>query len=243
MKKPEPTVVEDDESQTPKEPSSPEEHNEAIVNGRPMEDSRPEAPTTPLPGQLRPVSRPRTPGVKQMRWGDKFDLVEAVALREPENEEDIDWYDLAATMKHTWPIRTLQAALKELLDLVMDQGTLSETAIELLQYLGRQFTDDELKEHYNQYQDMELDENADAVEDHELTEAAELEEGKDSVTAANLPNTKRKRKLGADKSQPRSCNASTEKKNTKSRPDTPPSRVKSKYFVTESDDAESGQEL
>jgi hypothetical protein len=90
---------------------------------------------------------------------------------------------------------------------------------------------------------MQLDEGAEAVEEVELLEAAELEEGKNDVPAANLPNTKRKRKLGARESQPRSRNASTERKKSKSTPNTPPSKTKSRYLVTESDDAESGQEL
>jgi hypothetical protein len=243
----EPELVADDEDDAQSAESLVErspsvEQNAADVEGELDTVTQQVIPATPLDTQLRPVARPRTSGVSQMRWGDKFDLVEGVALLQPQNEEDINWYELSATMKQSWSIRTLQTALKELLDLVVDQGSFTDTIFELLQYLDEHYTTAELKEHYDPYQDLAFDEDAEAVEQAEENEHPKLVRQEDDIEAANLPNTKRKRRVSTHDSVSQQYNASTKRTKTTSTGSTP-KQTKSAALVTESDDAESEAEL
>jgi hypothetical protein len=85
----------------------------------------PQLDTTPVTRSSSPVSPASSTAV--MDWSDKFELVDAVMKGNPEQEEDIDWHNVKASLKHTWPLRTLQTAFKTCLDSVDDQGSLSST--------------------------------------------------------------------------------------------------------------------
>ncbi|KAH7081530.1 hypothetical protein BKA63DRAFT_504002 [Paraphoma chrysanthemicola] len=171
----------------------------------------------------RSTRQPRTPGLDQMRIGDKHDLVEAIARQTVENEEDIDWHQIAAKMKQSWSLRTLQAAFKNLLDKVMDQGNLSDTVDELLLYLIRQYSDEERKDYYDPDKDIEAEDEtpqSGAGEDH---------------AAASVPKTKRKRKFNVSQgaSTPRTTPAKQKKKNSVN---STPRSYKSNATITASDD-------
>ncbi|KAF2819847.1 hypothetical protein CC86DRAFT_362231 [Ophiobolus disseminans] len=226
----------------PSERTPMEQRDEAPIGQEPDQYHQPEVPTTSELQPQPPVSRPRTPGVAQMRWGDKFDLLEAVINREPDHEEDLDWHDVVAAMKRPWSIKTLQAALRELLTLVMDQGTLYDTLIELIQLVHKQHTNAELNEHYDPYQDADLDGDVDLAEEMDMKGSAELVENRDGAAASTLPNTKRERKLDTGDRLSRSRDVSPKRKKAKSEHD-PAFRVKSTYLVTESDDTEREGEL
>jgi hypothetical protein len=88
------------------------------------------------------------PGVAQMRWGDKLDLLEAVASGSSENEEDIDWHAVVAELNGSWSVRTLQRALKQLLRLVPNQGKVADTAFAVVEHLFEIHSPETLKEHF-----------------------------------------------------------------------------------------------
>jgi len=62
-----------------------------------------------------------------MDWSDKLELVDTIMKGNPDQEEDIDWYNVKASLKHPWPLRTLQTAFKTCVHSVKDQGSLSST--------------------------------------------------------------------------------------------------------------------
>ncbi|RMZ72034.1 hypothetical protein GMOD_00007023 [Pyrenophora seminiperda CCB06] len=64
------------------------------------------------------------PGVDQMRWGDKYDLISKLQERRDEDEtaEDVDWDEVANILDNVWTPQTLQTALRQLVQLLHDQG-------------------------------------------------------------------------------------------------------------------------
>jgi hypothetical protein len=126
-----------------------------------IEEEIPETPrqernaATPVSKHARSVLQtPKTPtlDVAQMRWGDKFDLLEAIAMDiNTVNEEDVDWHQISRSMKNNWSVRVLQAAVKELLTLVAEQENFMATVLEVLEYLVENIDHKELKEHYDPF--------------------------------------------------------------------------------------------
>tara|TARA_R110002003_G_scaffold243_3_gene17371 strand:- start:13674 stop:16991 length:3318 start_codon:yes stop_codon:yes gene_type:complete len=192
---------------------------------RPRSDGQQEVPTTPAPKQPRSVRQAHTPGLSQMRTGDKFDLVMAIApaIGALDNEEDVDWHEVAAKMKHSWSIRTLQAAVKELLNLVTDQGRFFDAVDHLLDYFTTHHTNEELKDYYNPYEDMDSDDGTPLLGEEE------------DRSEANLPNTKRKRMMSISRRSSKSRTSSAKRRKIKSVPSTPKA-FKSNELVTTSDD-------
>ncbi|KAF2027889.1 hypothetical protein EK21DRAFT_114378 [Setomelanomma holmii] len=170
-------------------------------------------------------SRLRTLSLSQMRPGDKFDLVEAIALGVPDHEEDINWHEVATKMKQQWSLRTLQTAFKELLDLVMDQGTLFDTVAELLVYFDRQYSHEELKDHYEPHEQKE---------DVNLNDVRRLKKDNGS-SGANLLKAKSKKKRSASSASLASRKTSVKRRETGPAPATPKA-FQSRKMITASDD-------
>jgi hypothetical protein len=130
-------------------------HNEGIEEEIPETPRQERNAATPRSEQPRSVLQtPKTPTleVAQMRWGDKFDLLEAIATDTPRvTEEDIDWQHISTSMQNNWSVRVLQAALKELLTLVPEQETFIFTVLAAMEYLVLEIDHDELKEHYDPF--------------------------------------------------------------------------------------------
>jgi hypothetical protein len=126
-------------------------------------------------------------------------------------------------MKHSWSIRTLQAALKELLNLVTDQGRFFDTVDHLLDYFTIHHTNEELKDYYNPYEDMDSDDGTPLLGEEE------------DRSEANLPNTKRKRMMSISRRSSKSRTSSAKRRKIKSVPSTPKA-FKSNELVTTSDD-------
>ncbi|CAO2654293.1 Nn.00g110260.m01.CDS01 [Neocucurbitaria sp. VM-36] len=188
-------------------------------------DHRPGAEVSTPPPQGSTVIG--TPGLGQMRWGDKFDLMEAILNREKNSAENIDWQDVAAAMQHSWSVRTLQAAQQLLFetvrekDLVDAEASFEDLADAVLSFLTEEHGD-ELKDHYDPYADAELD------------------EGFDEPATAKLPTSKRRRKMGARDSTPRSQPTSAKKKTLSGFRPTTSETFKSAELITDSDDADEG---
>jgi len=92
------------------------------------------------------------PGVDQMLWGDKYDLISKLQERrdEDETEEDIDWQEVAKG--GVWAPQTLQSALQQLVQLLRDQG--------------KDVDEDDLPGTVDDIMDMICNKHADELEDH-----------------------------------------------------------------------------
>ncbi|KAF1916131.1 hypothetical protein BDU57DRAFT_516036 [Ampelomyces quisqualis] len=98
----------------------------------------------------RAQSRKSEPGIAQMRWGDKADVVDALAVCDGINkEEDIDWDRVSMQMENNWSVDTLQTALREVLGLVEDEGSFMEKIKSVSHHLLEHVSHDELREHYD----------------------------------------------------------------------------------------------
>jgi hypothetical protein len=190
-------------------------------------------PATPFVSRPQSIVQPRTPGVAQMRWGDKFDLLEAVVGGSFENEEDIVWQTVLAHMgHHSWSVRILQAALKELLLLVPDQGNVTDTAFDVMEHLSEVCSPEALKEHFNQEDAYVMDASEDAEPGAE----------KDETATGHKQMAKRKRKRNTGDSLPGSGSAIAKRK--KGGP-TPTTRIgpRSTEFVYDSVDESAEQDV
>jgi hypothetical protein len=172
---------------------------------------------TPASRQSRSILHTPTADVAQMRWGDKFNLLEAIACDDSiVNEEDVDWRKISSSMKTncTWSVRVLQAALKELLKLVEDQATFGDTIMALLMHVGEQRNHDELWECYDPYNVDPLGEGDDTgakASQSAKTRKRQSAHGKSPVSRSGMAKRTQRGSLTAMKSAP---------------------------FVTDSDDAE-----
>jgi hypothetical protein len=166
--------------------------------------------TAPAPSLTSIAFQSASPGVAQMRWGDKLDLLEAVASGSSENEEDIDWRAVAAALNGSWSVTTLQRALKQLLQLVSDQGNVIDTAYAAVEHLSNVHSSETLKEHFNANNTVDVQPDKDAGPDTEWEEAA---------AATPKPKTGGKRKRNTDDglSASRSAAAKRKKGGTASR--------------------------
>jgi hypothetical protein len=118
------------------------------------EEAKEVIPRTPLQNGNAVQSVLQTPavGLEEMRWGDKFDLVASIAEdMSISEEEDIDWHKISETLNNTWSVRVLQAALKDLLLLVEDQGRFVSTIVELASYLTEHCSEKEINQHYDPF--------------------------------------------------------------------------------------------
>jgi hypothetical protein len=187
---------------------------------------------TPSHEHVTDGSQLRTAGVKQMRGGDKADLVDALTVSQDiMSEEDIDWPQIAATMKNTWSIEVLQAALKELLEHVNDQGNFVDTMMEVQYSLLEKVDHQELRTHYNPS-------DTNVIRQGESSSTRVVEQKSRQAKVMTQPNTKRKRKSEGDDTSGLRSTASRKKKKKKLS-SLPPTRKewKSSAVITESDDA------
>ncbi|KAF1848422.1 uncharacterized protein K460DRAFT_364411 [Cucurbitaria berberidis CBS 394.84] len=217
--------VEDDEAdgesltkQPKKRRKLTESHGTALEAQTAESEQRATEKSTPPPRSSAVIG---TPGASQMRWGDKFDLIEALLTREKESAENIDWHDVAAAMQQSWSVRTLQAAQQQLFEMVKDkelvegQASFEQMAEAVFNFLVEEHGD-ELKEHHDPYADAEMDEDA------------------GEIATAALPNTKRKRSRGK----------TIRRRGTQPKlPPSTPKAFKSAELITESDNAESEAEV
>lgn len=189
-------------------------------------------PLTPMSRKGSYQSVASTPGVDRMLWGDKFDLMEAIAAPKYADNSSIDWHEIAAAMGWSWSVRTLQAALRELSGKVghSDENTkrsFQDTVDAILEFLAQEHGE-ELGDHYDPYQER----LSDAEEEFDFHD-------KEGLAGATLPNTQRKRKLGARNSPLLSRSGSSRKmRKTKAASNpTTPKNFKSEEMITESDGA------
>ncbi|KNG50517.1 DNA-binding protein REB1 [Stemphylium lycopersici] len=87
-----------------------------------VQDQSTVAPTTPPPDTPPKSEESVAPGVDQMLWGDKYDLIFKLQDRRDDYEEDIDWEDVAKEQSYPWSLETLQTALHQLIQLLRDNG-------------------------------------------------------------------------------------------------------------------------
>jgi hypothetical protein len=92
--------------------------------------------------------------VDDMLWGDKFDLLLAIADRRDDSQEDIDWDDIAKAQKNPWSTETLRTALQELIQLARDNGKdvdeedFPGTIDDIIDFVSSEHAE-ELDEHYD----------------------------------------------------------------------------------------------
>ncbi|KAI8939070.1 hypothetical protein NX059_004909 [Plenodomus lindquistii] len=211
--------------------------------GRPRKQ---EVNATPSVHQSSLESADDTADVAIMLPGDKFDLVEHIMKGKFESEEDIDWDAAATQLKQAFSVRTLQEALRDLFALV-DSDTQLETPDSLqekmqlvLHYLEENHGH-ELGQHYDPF-------NVGSGSGDEIVEDA---------TSAPLATSRssRKRKAAEQDDSAISRRATRKKKQKTSVAVTRKPRsarkgkapmteaMKSKEFITESDEAVSEPEL
>lgn len=198
-------------------------------------------PATPVSQQPNTRSIDHTVGVATMLWGDKLDLVGSIAMAGYEKAEDIDWEATATELKHIWSVRTLQAALQDLLAVVgtteeaEKQPSLQDDLDLVIDYLEYEHGG-ELAQHYNPY-DFEIESTG----------------GHDEDTTAIISHTKGKRKTMARDSLPEFQPVSQKKRKTTAPGDakahsgrklkvSTASMAKSKEIITESDEMEADSE-
>ncbi|KAH9864512.1 hypothetical protein J1614_010446 [Plenodomus biglobosus] len=198
-------------------------------------------PATPMSQQPNTRSIDHTVGVATMLWGDKLDLVGSIAMAGYEKEEDIDWEATATELKHIWSVRTLQAALQDLLAVVgttqeaEKRPSLQDDLDLVIDYLEYEHGG-ELAQHYNPY-------------DFEIESAG----GHDEDTTGTIPHTTGKRKMVARDSLPESQPVFQKKRKTTVPGDakahggqkpkvSTASMAKSKEIITESDEMEADSE-
>ncbi|EUC33297.1 hypothetical protein COCCADRAFT_96451 [Bipolaris zeicola 26-R-13] len=95
------------------EQSSAEAKDESVVG-----------PAAALSGEeAEDVSEPSAgPGVDQMLWGDKYDLIFKLQDRRDDYEEEVDWEDVRKDQGYPWSTETLKAALHELIGVIGERG-------------------------------------------------------------------------------------------------------------------------
>lgn len=149
----------------------------------------------PAPLAMLPV---RSNDAPQMQWSDKFDLVEVIIQLDPEHEEDVDWFDVAGRMKQSWPVRTMQANVRQLLDLVENQGTFAGNLAAIRVCMTQQLQSGKQKKVNDLEEDKEDEVMEEAVADEEPPKAT--------------PRKSERRKVVARKSVPRSRASPVEKR-------------------------------
>jgi len=159
---------------------------------------------------LRTPQQPRKstqvpPVVGQMKWGDKIDIIEALAFdAELADIDDVVWPELADLLERKWSPSDLETEVKELLTLVPDQGTWARTLKALRRHLKNNIDQDKLNEHHDPFDGP--------FDDGEVN--AGLQEETESRVETNEPNSKKKRKRGA---QDKSTESRPDKKKRKKR--------------------------
>ncbi|KAF2631483.1 hypothetical protein BU25DRAFT_445614 [Macroventuria anomochaeta] len=168
-----------------------------------------------------PIGELNPPGPEDMLWGDKFDLValliEQAAANDCESDDQIVWQDIAEKMNHTWSVRTLQTAYKQLHEVVLEDDADENLKMALTSLYG--FIK---KNHINEVEDR--------------YQPAQDGEANGEVAPHANSSKKRKRQSGAG-----SGKASAKKRN-KATPNAPKT-FKSKELITDSDNEESEPEL
>jgi hypothetical protein len=115
---------------------------------KPGEESQSEVPDPVQEKEVQPES------VDSMLWGDKFDLLLAIADRRDDSQEDIDWDDIAKAQNHPWSTETLRTALQGLIQLARDSGKdvdeedFPGTIDDIIDFISSEHAG-ELEEHYD----------------------------------------------------------------------------------------------
>ncbi|KAH5035538.1 hypothetical protein HBI74_065280 [Parastagonospora nodorum] len=152
------------------------------------------------------------PGVGHMKWGDKLDIIEALAFDSDITDvDDVVWHELADLLESKWSPSDLETEVKELLTLVPDQGTWARTLKALRRHLENNVEQDKLSEHYDPFDGP--------FDDGEVN--AGLQEETESRTEANEPNSKKKRKRNAHDKSTESRPGKKKRKKRSSMPKTP----------------------
>nr|AGU10653.1 Myb-like DNA-binding domain [uncultured organism] len=112
------------------------------------------------------------PGVDQMLWGDKYDLISKLQERrdEDETEEDVDWQEVANGLNDVWTPQTLQTALRQLVELLRDRG--------------KDVDEDDFPGTVDDIMDMICGEHGQELEDHFIPSQGDL--SKESVQSLQL---------------------------------------------------------
>lgn len=109
-------------------------------------------------------SRASKPGYRNMRWGDKLDVILALSECAFDTEEEIDWAAVAAKSPDSpWSTKARKAVLKELLEVVGAHDSLATALDAICEHLQEQYGE-ELEEHWEPGMDADGDvgkENAD----------------------------------------------------------------------------------
>jgi hypothetical protein len=152
------------------------------------------------------------PGVGRMKWGDKLDIIEALAFdTDITDVDDVVWHELSDLLERKWSPPDLETEVKELLTLVPDQGTWARTLKALRRHLENNVEQDKLSEHYDPFDGP--------FDDGEVN--AGLQEETESRTEANEPNSKKKRKRNAHDKSTESRPDKKKRKKRSSMPKTP----------------------
>ncbi|KAF1834871.1 hypothetical protein BDW02DRAFT_568699 [Decorospora gaudefroyi] len=191
---------EEDTSSEPDD-SSVQDQEEGNIQGRDSAADLTTAKSTPSPKKRgkpkksRVVSpTTRTPGVEHMLWGDKFDLMYAIADRRDEDAEDIDWKDLAKQQQnYAWTPQTLQAALHQLVQLLRDNGKEVDmddfpgTVDDIVDFLMQEHAE-ELEQHYDPDRNVASesdDERSESSSQRKTTESEQVTSESDDDDASD----------------------------------------------------------
>ena len=125
--------------------------------------------TTEEAGEPKEIT---APGVDQMLWGDKYDLIAMLQERrdEDESEEDVDWHEVANGLNNVWTPQTLQTALRQLVELLRDQG--------------KDVDEDDFPGTVDDIMDMICGEHGEELEDHFIPSPGDLSQ--ESVQSLQL---------------------------------------------------------
>ncbi|EOA84952.1 uncharacterized protein SETTUDRAFT_163736 [Exserohilum turcica Et28A] len=110
-------------------------------------------PATPSLEQNGVSDKLVAPGVDQMLWGDKYDLIFKLQDRRDDYEEDIDWEDVRKDQGYPWSRQTLESALHGLIQLLRDNGREVDsddfpgTVDDVMDFISEEHGD-ELEDHY-----------------------------------------------------------------------------------------------
>ncbi|ORY12650.1 hypothetical protein BCR34DRAFT_587111 [Clohesyomyces aquaticus] len=135
--------------------------------------------------ELEPETREeRQP--KQMLWGDKIDLMNAIVDCDFDAEETIVWKDVLTKLSMKWTTKECKAVFRELEGLVEEQDTLLETISEITDWIAENHGD-ELEERYRPDEGgaVEGGDDVEGAEQEEATPVQKLAKKKEKVRAAN----------------------------------------------------------